>query len=126
MEVKEIISLAISILTLGSLIFAAYHFFKNPQISLEKKQALNEERDKYKAEKGTVALLEEKIKWIQEQTDKKFCDMAAQLEKSYLLAANHTHTVDTKVDKLIERQDRVESEIVKLSTIIEERIPKKV
>ena len=40
------------------------------------------------------------------------------------LAQNHIHTVDIKVDKVVENVTRMSNEIVKLATIIEERIPK--
>lgn len=126
MEVKEIINLVISVLTLGSLIFAAYHFFKNPQISLEKKQALNEERDKNKASITNLEVLKTNFDLMCKVNEDKFVKIEKQVIDAFAIANNHTNTVDTKVDKLIERQDGVENKLVRLSTIIEERIPKKV
>ena len=51
--------------------------------------------------------------------------MGEQIKEAFLLAANHTHTVDVKVDKLITSVDSMGKEMVRLATIIEERNPKK-
>jgi len=133
MELAEIIKLVISILTLGSIIFSIFFFFRNPQEKLEKNQIINEERDKNKATvleakevENKAAVLEKQFQWYMEVNNQKFCDMGKRLDDSFLLASNHTNTVDTKVDKLIQSTNLMSNEITRLGTIIEERIPKKV
>lgn len=90
-------------------IFTVYNYFKNPQINSEK----------------TDALLQQRVQWEKESTDKKFSEFGKRLEDAFLLASNHTHTVDVKVDGLIKTVGVMSNEITKLTTIIEERIPKK-
>ena len=51
--------------------------------------------------------------------------MQQSIRDAFTLAQNHTHTVDTKVDKLIDAVVKAELGIVRLATVIEERIPKK-
>jgi len=89
-----------------STIFAIFLYFKNPQDKLEKNQIRNEERDKNKATVLEAKEVENKA-------------------AAFLLASNHTNTVDTKVDKLIKSTNLMSNEITRLRTIIEERIPKK-
>jgi len=133
MELTEIISLIISLLTLLGIIFAAYFYFKNPQDRLEKKQLINEERDKGKATvveqkevEGKAAILAKQFEWFMDVNNKKFEDMGKRLDEAFLLASNHTNTVDTKVDKLIQSSNLMSNEITRMATIIEERIPKKI
>ena len=115
-----------------STIFAIFLYFKNPQDKLEKNQIRNEERDKNKATvleakevENKAAVLEKQFQWYMEVNNQKFCDMGKRLDDSFLLASNHTNTVDTKVDKLIQSTNLMSNEITRLRTIIEERIPKK-
>lgn len=51
--------------------------------------------------------------------------MQKNIHESFNLAQNHIHTVDTKVDKLVETVGQLSNEVTKLGTIIEERVPRK-
>lgn len=95
------------------ILFGVYHYFKNPQIDEEKK----------------AGLLAQQVQWEKESTSSRFSDMNVSLKEATAMAQNHIHTVDVKVDALIsvvnEMNLKVTSEIARLTTIIEERIPKK-
>lgn len=92
-----------------SLLFVVYHYFKNPQIDIEKKDAL----------------MQQQIKITAEITDTKFKELQANFLQLLAQNQNHIHTLDTKVDALTERIASNNKELVRLSTIIDERIPKK-
>lgn len=120
------------ILGILGVIFSIYHYFKNPQISTEKEQIKIEEDIKDKASilsqkevENKAAVLEKQFQWYMESTQQKFADMGKRLDDAFLLAANHTNTVDVKVTELVKSVNIMGNEITKLSTIIEERIPKK-
>lgn len=124
------------LLSIIGIIFSVYHFFRNPQIDLDKRQALNEERDKNKAtlveherSEGQINLINEKLKWEREENDKKFAEMGKKMDASMALAQNHIHTIDTKVDKLTQSFNAMNTEMVakitELATIIKVRMPEK-
>ena len=120
MDIQDIISIIIGILGIGGMVFTVYNSFKKPQIQLEKEQAITEiEID------NNANLLKKQFDWDREANDKKFIDFGKRLEDAFLLASNHTHTVDVKVDKLVEQVNGLCLNIRELSTIINERIPKK-
>lgn len=100
-------------LGLLGLIFGVYHYFKTPQIEEEKKQGL----------------LAQQVQWEKENTSNRFLEVNSSLKDATTLAQNHIHTIDVKVDNLIsvvnDMNVKVTSEISRLSTIIEERVPKK-
>lgn len=132
MNTIEIVSLIGSAITFIGMIFIVYHFFKNPQINSEKEQIKIEENIKDKASilsqkevENKAVVLEKQFQWYMESIQQKFCDMGKRLDDAFLLAANHTNTVDKKVDKLVESTNALGLQVEKLSTIIEERIPKK-
>lgn len=93
---------------LGTL-FGVYHYFRNPQIDSDKRDAL----------------IEQRMKFYGESTDRRFSDMQKQITDSQQLANNHIHTIDTKVDEVNKNLAAMGKEITRLATIIEERIPKK-
>lgn len=97
------------VFTLGILgtIFTVFSYFRNPQIASEKKDAL----------------LAQQVNWTAEATDRRFKDMQESFQALLLQSNNHIHTVDTKVDQLGQVMVQMGKEIVKLSTIIDERIP---
>ncbi len=101
-------------------IFGIYKSFHDPQISLDKQQDLDKQEVEAKAN-----ILEERAKWDREQYEKRFADMGTRLDAAFSLAQNHTHTVDVKVDKLIESVNALSNSVTRLETIIQERIPKK-
>lgn len=99
----------LTILGLLGILFGVYHYFKNPQIDGDKRDALMEQRTKM--EKA--------------ESDRRFSDMTKRLDDAFALAQNHIHTVDTKVDNVAAHVTKLSNEITRLSTIIEERIPRK-
>lgn len=86
-----------------------YRYFKDPQITNEKKDAL----------------LRQEVQWTKEGNDKKFMEIQANFQSLLLQSNNHIHTVDIKVDKVMETTAHLSTEVTRLATIIEERIPKK-
>ena len=113
-------------------IFTVFNYFKNPQEDIEKKQALTEKDLSSKAtilaqkELETKALvLAEQVKNKDIENERRFNEMGIRLDTAMTTAQNHIHTVDTKVDRLIESVGILTNKITELSTIINERIPKK-
>lgn len=96
-------------LGLLGIIFTVYHYFKNPQIKGDK----------------VDALFSQQIKFLQESNDRRFCDMQKEIKEVLAVSQNHIHTVDTKVDSLTGVVFQLSKDVVRLGTIIEERIPKK-
>lgn len=90
-------------------IFTVYKSIYDPQAKSEK----------------TDALIEQRMKFFIESTEKRFKDMQDNFNQLLLQSDNHIHTVDTKVDKVHEIMGMMGKEITRLGTIIEERIPKK-
>jgi RNAse (barnase) inhibitor barstar len=131
-----------------AIIFSVYHYFKNPQIGLEKRQALDQLEDsknKLLTDKDLTAkadvlsqkeveskanLLAQQVQWEKEANEKKFCELSRQLADNLALTQNHVHTLDTKIDVLtnsvVTMNLSLTNEITRLSTIIEERLPDKV
>lgn len=107
-----------------TMIFGVYLYFRKPQEDLDKKQALDAQ-----AADGETAILAAKVEWERQASEKRFADFQNSLATSTALAQNHIHTIDVKVDSvalnLTLMDKRITSELVRLSTIIEERIPKK-
>lgn len=131
MEISESINIILFIITLLSVLFSVFFYFRNPQEKLEKNQAINEEKDKNKATilsqkevENKALLLAEQVRWDKENNEKKFAELGCRITESMTLAQNHIHTVDTKVDALLKTVGLMSNEITRLSTIIEERMPK--
>ena len=110
------------IFTLGLLgiLFTVYNYFRDPQINLDKKQALDNEDMENKAK-----ALVQQVQWEKESNTDKFNALQEDIKNAFTLAENHTHTVEVKVDNLVANVSRAELAIVRLATVIEERIPKK-
>lgn len=127
MESQTILSPSNIMFVLGLLgiIFSVFNYFRNPQVDLEKSQALNEERDKNKATTTETSLLNQALNQEKESNNVRFKDLGERIDKSMTLAQNHIHTVDTKVDKLSQEVGGLALQITKLATIIDERMPKK-
>ena len=90
-------------------IFTIYKYFRDPQISTDKKDAL----------------LAQQVQWSSEATERRFKEMNDNFQALLLQSNNHIHTVDTKVEALNLSVTNMGKEIVKLATIIDERMPKK-
>lgn len=97
------------VIGLLGVLFSIFIYFKDPQIAAEK----------------TDALLKQQMGFFIDTTEKRFQTMQESFNKLLLQSNNHIHTVDTKVDKLYGSMDELGKQVVKLSTIIDERIPKK-
>ncbi len=108
------------VLGLIGTIFGVYTYFRDPQIAMDKRQELDKQEVENKA-----LMIEERSRWYQETSDKKFLEMGTRINEAFTLAQNHTHTVDVKVDKLIESVMMLSNGVTKLSTIMDERLPKK-
>ena len=126
------------VFTIGILgtIFAVYFHFKKPQEDSEIKQVIT---DKDLGTKATIlaqkemeskaTLLAQQVEWEKIANEKKFTEFGLRLDNSMLLATNHIHTLDVKVDKLSgdinSMKNEMSNQITRLGTIIEERFPRK-
>lgn len=97
--------------TLGilAIMFSVYNYFRNPQIKSEK----------------TDALLQQRMQWTSESNEKRFCGIQENINKAFELAFNHSNEALVGVKELTTVVNAMGKEITRLSTIIEERIPKK-
>ncbi len=132
MGIFDIMSLTSSSILIIGVIFTVYFTFRKPQDSLEKKQIIAGEELKDKATllqqkeaENKANVLAEQIRSRNEENERRFSDMGVRLDTAMTTAQNHIHTVDVKVDKLIDTVGAMSNEIVRLGTIISERIPKK-
>ena len=96
-------------LGLLAILFSVYHYFRNPQVDGDKRDAL----------------LSQQMQFFIEGTERRFKEMQDSHNALLLQSNNHIHTVDTKVDGLTAEMGKMGNSITRLSTIIEERIPKK-
>lgn len=88
------------------IIFGIYHYFRNPQIKSEKFDIL--------------------IKQTVEFVVKEFNLKLNNLEKAFVnLKDNHIHTIDIKIGENSKSIAHLTTEVTRLATIIDERIPKK-
>lgn len=92
-----------------AMLFTVYRYFKDPQTNEEKKSSL----------------LEQTVDYRGKENDRRFTEMQQSISTALALGQNHIHTVDTKVEALTAIVGNMGIEIAKLSTIIEERIPKR-
>lgn len=114
------------------LIFVVYLYFRKPQEDMETKQALTDKEIDTKATvlaqkelENKANVLAEQVKGRNEENERRFIDLGTRLDTAMTTAQNHIHTVDVKVDTLIATVNIMSNEITRLSTIIDERIPKK-
>ena len=113
-------------------IFSIFFYFRKPQEDLETKQALTEKdlADKasilaQKEVENKAMLLAQQVQWEKEANEKKFTEFGIRLDNALTLAQNHIHSVDIKVDDLLVEVNTMGNKIIELSTVINERIPKK-
>lgn len=128
----ESINLGLAIVAVFSVVFGIYNYFRKPQEDQEQKLALQEKDIGSKATilaqkemENKAALLDQQVKLEREANERKFAELGVRLDNAFALAQNHIHTVDTKVDNLITSVNTMGNDVTKLSTIIEERIPKR-
>lgn len=91
------------------IIFTIFQYFNKPQIQADKRDAL----------------FEQKLKSLIDANEMRFNTMQKNFEGLLLQSNNHIHTVDTKVEGLSSSINGMGKDIVRLATIIDERIPKK-
>lgn len=101
-------NLAIGIAVLGGF-FNAFLYLRKPQEDADKKEAL----------------VSQKLQIYMTASDLRFKEMQNNFKDLLLQSNNHIHTVDTKVEALSGSIDTLGKDVVRLSTVIEERIPKK-
>lgn len=97
------------VLGILSILFSVFLYFKNPQIESDK----------------TDALMKQQLQFFTDTTEKRFQTMQESFNALLLQSNNHIHTVDTKVDRVHISMEELGRQVVRLGTIIEERIPKK-
>lgn len=103
------IGFILGILGVIGIIFTIYNYFRNPQIKQDKLDAI----------------LQERIKATNETNEIRFKNMNDSFNSLVLQTNNHIHTVEECVKNLETKVNSLTVGITKLSTIIEERIPKK-
>lgn len=103
------LTIVLGFITIISVLFAIYIYFKDPQTAEEKK----------------AALLAQEVRYTSESTDRRFADVQKSITDAFALGQNHIHSVDVKVDALTAKVSGMQSDIVRLATIIDERIPKR-
>jgi len=125
-------NIILAILAIIGVIFGVYSHFRNPTEALEKNQISTDKEVNTKATilaqqtmEGKATLLAQQVEWEKIANEKKFADFGLRLDNSMLLASNHIHTVDVKVDKLTESVHTMSIAVATLGCIIEERIPRK-
>ena len=92
------------IIAISGVLFGVYHFFRNPA-------------DKNKAEIGEadkrICLLDQMLK-----------DSSERNEMLVKTQTNHLHTLEVGVNRNNENIRKVSNDVIKLSTILDERLPK--
>ncbi len=90
-------------------IFSVYKSYRNPQVDLDKKQAVDQT-----AIDGKASILAQQLQWTTESNDKRFAEMQLNLKEATALAQNHLHTVDTKVDALTSIVNTIENNVLRI------------
>lgn len=106
--------------SLISIIFGVYLYFRKPQEMLEKKQALDNQDTENKAE-----LLRQKAELQSQYYERSLKEIRETVELRHATNVKAIHDVDTKVERLDSKVGGMSNELTRLATIIEERIPKK-
>lgn len=94
------------VLGLLGIMFTVYNYFRDPQIRSDQ----------------IDALMKQNLEFISKEFSARFKFLDEQFAN---LRDNHVHTLETKIDSTNKDMGLMAVEIGKLSTIIEERIPKR-
>lgn len=94
------------IIGLLGVLFTVFNYFRNPQIQSDKLDAL----------------MKQNLEFIAREFNARFKSLDEQFAN---LRDNHVHTLETKIDNNNKDLARMAVEVAKLTTIIDERIPKK-
>lgn len=97
------------VIGLAALAFSIWGKIREPQTDSEKRDAL----------------FAQQMQYSMDSTDRRFKEMQESFNSLLLQSNNHIHTVDTKVETLNTTVTSMENKITRLTTIIDERIPKK-
>jgi hypothetical protein len=108
MEILDILAIISQIVTFVGILFIVYNSFRNPQIKNDKKDAL----------------LDQQVQWTIEGNERRFTEIHIEIKEAFELAQNHSNEALAGVKELTNVCNAMGKEITKLSTIIEERIPK--
>lgn len=101
-------------------IFSIYSYFRNPQIAMDKQQALDKEEVE-----GKAGLLAQQVQWEKEANEKKFNDMQMNIDKAFTMALNHSHTVEDNVKTLTGVVNTLVTQVSNLGVVLDERLPRK-
>lgn len=120
MTAQDISELILAVLAIISIGFNVWWSLKKPQISQDKKEALNNQAIEDRAD-----VLAQQLKWQNESNERRFAELKTSNECAITLANNHTNETNVKVDNLASLVNQQGKDIIKLATIIDERIPKR-
>ena len=128
----ELLQYTMIILGLGGVIFGIFKGVRDPQDKNELTDALVDKDLSTKAtilaqkELETKALvLAEQVKNKDAENERRFGELGVRLDTAMTTAQNHIKTIDTKVDNLSVLTTSINLQMTKISTILEERLPKK-
>jgi hypothetical protein len=110
----------LSIAALFGIAFTIYKSYNNPQKKLEKRQAVAD-----KEVEGKAHILAQQLQWEKESNERRFKELTDCFNNSNTTATNHLNHIDAKVDGVSSQVNLMNVQIIKLATIIEERIPTK-
>lgn len=95
-------------ITLISILFAVYKSYRDPQAKSE----------------TTEALLDQRMKYINDSNDMRFRALQETIAALTAQNQNHIHTLQTTIDMVVKSMNETNITVAKLSTVIEERIPR--
>ena len=110
MDITTLLQDFVFVLGIIGVIFGIYQYFRNPQI----------------AEDKNAALLAQEVKTTSVTVEQRFESMQKNFEGLLLQSNNHIHSLDIKIDAMNKAMTDMRVEVATLSTIINERIPKKI
>jgi uncharacterized protein HemX len=110
MNISNILQDLVFILGTLGVLFGIYQYFRNPQIAEDKK----------------AALLAQEVKTTSTSVEQRFESIQKNFEGLLLQSNNHIHSLDIKIDAMNKAMTDMRVEVATLSTIIDERIPKKI
>jgi len=97
------------VIGLGGILYTAFRAFYDPQ----KKSETND------------LLMDQKANFLSEIYERRFKEIQTRFNELASQNQNHLHTLDTKMDEIRECTSVISRDVVRLQTIIDERIPKK-
>ncbi|MCK9370975.1 hypothetical protein M0R04_13780 [Candidatus Dojkabacteria bacterium] len=120
MEIPFTTENVLFVTTVLGVVFSVYLYFRNPQIKMDKQQAIDREEAENQAKS-----LAQRVQWTVEGNEKRFSEIQNSVKDAFSMAQNHIHTLDIKFDKLTEQVNSMNLGLTRLTTTLEERLPKK-